>query len=107
DWRDDLEAGRYNAFVHFASSTRQTLDQRAANRQQVYAALFLGDAGHAYFDHALHHLNIAYHHAQATACPPLAAYLDWYRTTVLTAQDTLAQSARQVVEAAQQLIFGE
>lgn len=107
DWREDLEAGRYNAFIHYASPTRQTLDQRAANRRQVYEMLFLGDAGRAYFDHALHHLDVAHHHAQTCACPPLVTYLDWYHTTLLTAQDTLTQSARQVVEAAQQLIFGE
>jgi hypothetical protein len=106
DWREDLEAGRYNAFVHFASPIPQTLDQRALNRQRVHEELFLGDTGRTYFDHALRSLELAQAQAALTACPPLIAYLDWYRTTVLTAQDSLAQSARQVVEAAKQLIFG-
>lgn len=106
DWREDVDAGRYNAFVHFASPARQTPDQRERSQQHVYEELFLGSAGRTYFDHALRHLAMAQAHAAATACPPLIAYLDWYRTTVLTARDTLAKSARQVVEAAQQLIFG-
>lgn len=106
DWQDDLQAGRYNAFVHFASPAPQTLERRELNRQRVYEELFLGQAGHAYFAHALHHLEQAHNQAAAVACPPLVAYLNWYYTIALSVRDRLAASARHAVEAAVQLVFG-
>lgn len=106
DWQDDLQAGRYNAFVHFASPTPQTLEQREHNRQCVYEELFLGQAGHAYFAHALDHLELARDQAAVAACPPLMAYLDWYYTVALSVRDILTTSARHAIAAAVQLVFG-
>lgn len=107
DWREDLEAGRYNAFVHFASATPQSLDQRELNRQRVYEELFLGSAGHAYFDPVFHHLDLARKQAAAAACPPLLAYLDGYHQDTLRARGALATAARRTLDAATQLVFGE
>ena len=106
DWRDDLAAGRYNAFAHYASEAPQTQENQALNRQRIHELLLLGDRGKAYFGAALDHLRLAQHWAQQVDCPPLADYLVWYEAMVAHCQDSLAASAQDLLQAAGAQLFG-
>ena len=49
DWAGDLAAGRYNAFVAYASALPQTAGHQTANRLAVAEEYLIGRAGQLYF----------------------------------------------------------
>ncbi|HXF63136.1 MAG TPA: hypothetical protein VNK95_16035 [Caldilineaceae bacterium] len=106
DWRGDLVAGRYNAFVHYASQTPQTRENEALNRQRVHELLLLGDGGKGYFRTALDQLQLARRWAQQAHCPPLKDYLAWYEAMVIRCRDSLTASAHALLQAAGAQLFG-
>lgn len=106
DWMDDLEAGRYNAFVHSISSLAQTPEHRESNRQRVMEEIFLGSAARSYFDLAQRAVQQAIQLAAPVAGGDLLDYLRWFEGQVVAQGQGLADQARAALQRATQQIFG-
>lgn len=106
DWQADLEAGRFNAFVAFASDLPQTSATKDSLRRQVLHEFIVGEAGEAYIAVARAHLRAALRHAEAIPCTGLASYLiDFDRDTRLS-QAALRSQIRNWLRDAATEIFG-
>lgn len=105
DWADDLAAGRYNAFVAYASPLPQVSDQQEANRRRVRHEIYRGDAARPYFDAMGRHLRIAIETAQAVDCAGLNDYLRSFEREAMTSGERLAKEARELRAATEEL-FG-
>jgi hypothetical protein len=101
DWRDDLDAGRRNAFVEAClASTTNALPPRL----RVLHALHAGDTLEQYFATASRHLRAAASTSAGAACPGLAAYAQWYEAELGACGRWLRQRAdHDVVRAAASL----
>ena len=107
DWADDLTAGRYNAFVAYASLQPQVPDQREANRLRVLEELYLGDAAQPYFDLVRKHIQMAIETAQAVCCPGLRQYLTSFESQAVAFGEHLADEARTRLRTATEQLFGQ
>jgi hypothetical protein len=94
DWSADLDAGRFNAFVAFASDLPQTAQFRDANRRQVMQEFFLGDAGASYVDLTRRHIQTARCYAQAVPCSGLGHYLAGYDSRIAASELALRSEIR-------------
>ncbi len=106
DWMDDLEAGRYNAFVHYISPLAQTPEHRETHRQRVMEEIFLGSAARPYFDLAQRAVQQAIQLAAPMAGGALLDYLRWFEEQVVAQGEGLAGQARAALRQATQQIFG-
>lgn len=105
DWREDLDAGRYNAFVHHTAALPQTPANRERIRQRTVEARLNGDV-QGYFATTAGFVRAARRPAHEAACPPLEDYLEWYEKIVITAGNEQAAAARQLLEKATLMLFG-
>jgi hypothetical protein len=87
DWRSDLDAGRWNAFVASVVGRPQEARFRGENRRSVLVALLSGAAVRAHIRRAVDHLEAAAAIADEVGIPPVAA---WCRSV---ADATAAQAA--------------
>lgn len=106
DWADDLAAGRYNAFVAYASSKPQEPHQQEANRLAVLEEIYLGEAARPYFDLVYKHIQMAIEMAQGVNCPGLTQYLLSFKSQALTFGERLADDAKVRLRAAAEQLFG-
>ncbi len=105
DWREDLDAGRYNAFVHYAAALPQTPADRERNRQRVMEERLNGGV-YGYFAATVGFVRAARRPAHEAACPPLDDYLRWYEELVITTGDEQAAAAHRLLEKATLMLFG-
>ena len=100
DWRDDLAAGRFNAYVAWLSGLPQRSENIARNRQQVLSDLMQDDgAGHrAYFGLIDQHLLQAQAAAALVGSAGLSAYLAAIRQDAHTLADGQLASARKTFQ---------
>jgi hypothetical protein len=106
DWADDLAAGRYNAFVAYASPLPQVADQREANRRNVLEEIYLGDAARPYFDVVRRQVRTAFEIARGVGCSGLSEYLLSLEKEVVIYHERLAEEARGRLRAAKEQLFG-
>ena len=106
DWSDDLAAGRYNAFVAYASPLPQTPECREANERRVQQEICLHKAGRPYFRVARDHVRIARKRARPANCPDLQRYLSWLDQQAATCSERLASSAAALLNDAVRRLFG-
>ncbi|MDH7485234.1 MAG: hypothetical protein QHJ81_03040 [Anaerolineae bacterium] len=106
DWADDLEAGRYNVFVAYASPQPQEPDRRESYRQAVLEEICLGQAARPYFDRIQRHVRIALEKAEAVDCPALRQHMQSFENQVVTIRDRLAEEARAWLRMATEQLFG-
>jgi len=106
DWADDLAAGRYNAFVAYASPLPQTPECREANERRVQQEICLHKAGRPYFRVARDHLRIARKRAKPANCPDLDRYLAWLDRQAAACSERLASSAAALLNDAVHRLFG-
>ena len=106
DWSDDLAAGRYNAFVAYASPLPQTPECREANERRVQQEICLHKAGRPYFRVARDHVRIARKRARPANCPDLQRYLIWLDEQAATCSERLASSAAALLNDAVRRLFG-
>ncbi len=99
DWVEDLEAGRYNAFVAYCSDLPQTDEQREANRQAVLQEIYLGQAARPYFDLIQERLQQALQTSRSIGCPGLSDFIVWYEREVTACGAWLAQEAKTQLRA--------
>ena len=107
DWGEDLEAGRYNAFVAYASPLPQTPANRDANRRRVHEEIYLGEAGAPYFAVAGRYLRRAMASAEQTGCRTLVDYLRWLEAQTATLGGQLAARAGACLRAISNQLLGE
>ena len=105
DWRADLAAGRYNAFVSYASTLAQTPEHRAANRRAVWQEMAAGDAGRPYFDTARAWLRLAAAEAQPVGCSGLSRCLEWLEAEAVGFGERLAAAADAGLRTATQRLW--
>jgi len=106
DWSDDLAAGRYNAFVAYASPLPQTPERREANERKVQQEICLHKAGRPYFRVARDHLLIARKRARPANCPDLQRYLAWLDGQAAACSERLASNAAALLSDAVGRLFG-
>jgi hypothetical protein len=106
DWSDDLAAGRYNAFVAYATPLPQTPENRETNTRMVQQGICLGEAARPYFQIARVHLQTARMLAEPANCPDLQRYLVWLDEQVVAYNERLASSAAVLLNNAVQRLFG-
>jgi hypothetical protein len=73
DWREDLSAGRFNAFVAYATDCPQDTTTAEAIRRRVLALLMMGDPGD-YFQLVQRHVATAKSLAVQVGCSGLAEF---------------------------------
>lgn len=78
DWRTDLDAGRYNAFVAYCSDLPQIEEYRDANRRAVLEEIHFGKAAQPYFTVIAELAERARRNAEAAGCRLLARFAEWY-----------------------------
>jgi hypothetical protein len=105
DWSDDLAAGRYNAFVAYASGWPQTAEHQAANRRAVAEELLVGRAGQPYFQSLQRELAVARATACQASCEDLARYISWLRRETLSSSKGMAAMARDQLHRALESLF--
>jgi len=106
DWSDDLAAGRYNAFVAYASPLPQTPECREANERRVQQEICLHKAGRPYFRVAREHIRIARTQAKPANCPGFQRYLVWLDQQAAACSERLASSAAVLLNDAVRRLFG-
>jgi hypothetical protein len=106
DWSDDLAAGRYNAFVAYASPLPQTRGRRAVNRRKVLEELYLGKAARPYFQVVRDHLRVSRENAQTIGCSELEHYLAWLDARATAYGERMADRAAALFDSAVQQSFG-
>ena len=107
DWSQDLEAGRFNALVAYASEDEQTPALRAINHQRVLELFYVGDGAGAYFQAAARYAQHTAQSADQVGCPPLASYARWFATEALAyGQEVSAEAQRQVQSLATAVFSG-
>lgn len=95
DWADDLAAGRYNAFVAYASPLAQTPENRAANEDAVLREIYLGPAARPYFAAIGSYLQQASDLARPVGCAPLDHHLLTLAQAAEACQQRMAQEAQE------------
>ncbi|HEM46022.1 MAG TPA: hypothetical protein ENO23_03150 [Alphaproteobacteria bacterium] len=93
DWREDLAAGRYNAFAAHAAGQWET-EIAGGNVQQVAAEIYLGDAGGRYFALVREITGIARREAQSLACRGLVHYVERLEENASAYHTRLAEQAK-------------
>jgi hypothetical protein len=106
DWSDDLDAGRYNVFVDYASPLPQTPPNRKTNTRMVQQEICLGEAARPYFRIARDHLWIAGALAEPVECPGLQGYLRWLDAQAATCSERLVGRATALLDDAVRRLFG-
>jgi hypothetical protein len=106
DWSDDLAAGRYNAFVAYASPQPQTPECLETNTRAVQQEICLGDAARPYFQVARDHLQTARKSAEPANCPDFDRYLAWLSEQAAARSERLASSAAALLNDAVRQLFG-
>lgn len=106
DWADDLAAGRYNAFVAYASPLPQVPGQEEANRRRVLEEIYLGEAARPYFNVLRKHVRTAIETTRAVDCADLSEYLLSFERQVVSYGERLANEARGRLRAAAEQLFG-
>lgn len=106
DWVSDLDAGRYNAFVGFASPLPQDAAHREVNRQRVREELYLGAAARPYYETVRDEIRAADQIALAIGCEGLQTFLAWLDAETVTASQQLAAAVREQLHAAAAELFG-
>ena len=91
DWRDDLAAGRYNAFIAYASPLPQTAEHREANERAVFDEMFHGPGGRPYFARIIEEADVAERLAQCIACTGLSEYLTRLKAGLATSGEQWAE----------------
>jgi hypothetical protein len=81
DWERDLEAGRHNVFIAYASALPQTAEPRADVRQAVLATLQVGAGVTPYYRLIRDRLANARRQLVAAECPDLERYVVWLQQT--------------------------
>ncbi len=105
DWSDDLAAGRYNAFVAYASPLPQTPECGEANERRVQREICLHKAGRPYFRVARDHVRLARRLARPADCRDLDRYLAWLDEQAATCSERLASSAAALLNDAVRRLF--
>jgi hypothetical protein len=104
DWRADVGAGRYNAFVAYAAL--QPGDAGAGDaRGAVLEEVYLGDAGGPYFDLVGRLIDGARAAAQPLACAGLERFLDRLEENVAGYRRRLSVHAGERLRAAVSAFF--
>lgn len=106
DWRADLTAGRYNAFVHFASPLPQIAQEQEANRSRVRALILQPHAIAPYFEQMQKHLNLALTYARESGCAGLADYLQQFAQEVSDHQQQTVSEVGAFLQQSSRLLFG-
>jgi hypothetical protein len=106
DWSDDLTAGRYNAFVAYASPLPQTPGNRESSTRAVQQEICFGEAARPYFEVAQDHLRTARKLAGSANCPDLDCYLAWLDGRTAACSERLASNAAALLNDAVRRLFG-
>jgi len=106
DWRDDLAAGRWNAFVEAAVRTAKSARATRINDADVLLAMLTTDAIEAYFDAIVGDLERAASFARDAGVPLLATHLAGTAADLGDQGVALADRYRAISERARQLLFG-
>ena len=106
DWSDDLAAGRYNAFVAYASPLLQTPENLEKNTRTVQQEVCLSDAARPYFQVARGHLQTARTSAEPADCPDFDHYLAWLDEQAAACSERLVSSAAALLNDAVRQLFG-
>ncbi|MGI8927922.1 MAG: hypothetical protein ACR2H0_00455 [Candidatus Limnocylindrales bacterium] len=106
DWRDDLAAGRWNAFVEASVRTVKSARATRPSDAEVQLAMLTTDAIEAYFDRIVGDLERASTLARAAGVPLLATHLAGTAADLGDQGATLAARYRAISERARQLLFG-
>jgi hypothetical protein len=95
DWRDDVQAGRFNVFVAYAANGSQSLasEDRAAAVRSVLALLMTGDPA-GYLGHIQRHAARARALAAALPCAGLADFIAALEVEAQVGYEVLIGSAR-------------
>jgi hypothetical protein len=105
DWTGDLAAGRYNAFVAYASLLPQTSDHVEANRRAVAEELVIGRMAQPYFQLLRRELAAASAIARQAGCEDLARFIAWLRRETFSYSKGMAATARDQLHRAIESLF--
>lgn len=105
DWIDDLEVGRYNALVHYASVQYQSPQDKELHKKFVYEELWREDAFLPYFSIIINSLNLAIAVLENMCFPDLLSYLLTFRKYLYEYREAMNKKARDELSKAVGNIF--
>ena len=105
DWHDDLMAGRYNAFVAYASPAPQTAEHLQMNEGKVLEEICLGEVAGPYFDRIVRYLRSAREAAGALQCRHLSEHVLWLERQTIAYHRRLGRQARAGLRAVTRQLF--
>ena len=105
DWQDDLLAGRYNAFVAYASPAPQTAECFRLNEGKVLEEICLGEEARPYFDRIVRYFRSAREAGDALRCRGLSEHLLWLERQTIAYHRRLSRQARAGLRAATRQLF--
>jgi hypothetical protein len=106
DWREDLAAGRWNAFVDTLSTEPQTARRRRSNRDAVLEAMLTSDAIPIYFARINEESLQAATLSEQLRVEPLSAHFRDFAQKAVEQGTVLDYHWRSQVEQAAALLFG-
>lgn len=106
DWVDDLDAGRYNTFVHYVSEAPQSPANRELHRRLILEELWSGAEARPYFQIAASHLQHASTCAQTSDCAGLIDYIQSFAHHVAECRSQMSRNAKEVLHRATVQLFG-
>lgn len=106
DWAQDLDAGRYNTFVAYASDLEQVQAQREANRAHVLETFYIGDRGRPYLELIRDQWKRAKDVTLAIEIPQFPQYLDALESRAICYYDSLIEGHHTVVRDVTEKLFG-
>jgi hypothetical protein len=106
DWVADLDAGRYNAFVTYASPLPQTAGNREENRRYVREELYLGATARPYYAVIREEIGAADRFALDMEFGGLHAFLVWLDAEAALTGERLAADVQAHLQAAVAELFG-
>jgi hypothetical protein len=106
DWAQDLQAGRYNTFVAYASDVPQVSAHRESNRMRVLEMFYIGDRGRPYLDLVRDQLKRAAEVKLPIELEQFARYLITLESRATAYYDSMIEGQRIVVRDAAEKLFG-
>jgi hypothetical protein len=100
DWSEDVEAGRYNAFVSYALGRHPGDAGSAGARRAVLEEIYLDGAGRSYLALVQELIEQAQEKARPLGCTGLSHYLDRLDENVAAYSTRLGRHAERTLQAA-------
>ena len=105
DWTEDLEAGRYNTFIHYTSNHSQIPQNRTLHRRFIYREMWHEKAFLPYFQIADNHMNSAIQILKTLPFSALTVHAIYKKKVIQQYRITLEEEAKTELRRITKILF--